>query len=69
LEITHTVTPLPKRKINPDKGNTQDPGGLESNVEDMEFNEVNEVPAWAAMKIDESKLITEELARDGPTIF
>jgi hypothetical protein len=49
LEITHIVTPIPKRKINTYGGNTQDPWGLEENVADMEVDEVNEVPAWATM--------------------
>jgi len=38
-------------------------------VEDMEFDKVNEVSAWDAMQIDESKIIAEEMVREGPTVF
>jgi hypothetical protein len=69
LEITHVVTPVPKRKRNPYGGNSQDPGGLETKVTDMEVDEVNDVPTWVVVQIAESKLIAEELAQEGPTIF
>jgi hypothetical protein len=51
LEITHVVTHVPKRKRNPDGGNSQDPRGLETKATYMEVDEVNDVPAWATIQI------------------
>jgi hypothetical protein len=69
LEATHTVTPVPKRKRNPDEGVTPDPDGLELNMTNMEIDEVNNMPTWVAVQLAERKLIAEELAHEGPTIF
>jgi hypothetical protein len=69
LEIAHMITHVPKRKRNIGERDTQDPGELEVNIEDMEVDNVDEVPTWATIQMVESKLIAEELSCDGPTIF
>jgi hypothetical protein len=69
LEITHTVTPIPKRKRNLDGGNTQDPGDLEEKETETEFDEVNDVPSRDVMQIPEIKIIVEGLVQEGPTFF
>ena len=69
MEITHIITPIPKRKRDPYGGNTQYSKGLEENAIDLEFDEANGVPTWVAMQIEDNKFKVEELARERPTIF
>jgi hypothetical protein len=69
LEITHTIKPVPRRKMNTSEKDTQGLGELEENIAEMEVDNAHEVPSRAVMQIVESKLIPEELARDETTIF
>jgi hypothetical protein len=69
LEITNKITHVPQINRNPYGGNYKDHGGPKTKVIDMEVDEVNDVLSWTMVQIVESKLIVEELAQEGPTIF
>jgi hypothetical protein len=65
----HTISPMPKRKMNPEGGALANPGGLELNMTNMEIDEANNLLAWFAVQFVERKFIAEELAQEGLTIF
>jgi hypothetical protein len=69
LEETHVVTPIPKRKRNPYGGVSPGLDGLELNTNNMGVDEVNNIFEWAIIQIEKRKLIAEELAPEGLTIF
>jgi len=62
LEVTHMVSPIPKRKRNLDEHAPLDPDILELNMTNMEIDEANKTLAWVSLYLVVRNLIEEELA-------
>jgi hypothetical protein len=69
LEIAHTITHVPNRKKNTGERKTQCSWEMEVNIEDMEVDDVDQVPNRGSIQMVQVTLIVEELSHDGPTIF
>jgi hypothetical protein len=51
LEIAHTITHVPNRKKNMGERKTQDSWEMEVNIEDMEVDDVDQVPARGSIQM------------------
>jgi hypothetical protein len=69
LEIAHTSTHVPNRKKNTSERKTQYSWEMEVNIEDMEVDDVDQVPNRGSIQMVQVKIIAEELSHDEPTIF
>jgi hypothetical protein len=56
------VSPIPKRKRNPDGGAPLDPDNLELNTTNMEIDEANNMLTWVVVQLVESKLIARRVS-------
>jgi len=68
LDIVHKITHVPNRKNNTGERKTQYSCEMEVNIEDMEVDDVDQVPARGSIHTVQVTLVVEELSHDGPTM-
>lgn len=66
IENPHTVNPLQKRKKNQKNSQEID---IFYDLQNMEVDDFSQIPNLETSQLVESKVVAEELAREGPIIF